>query len=258
MNMDFPTAGWRSARPAALLLVEDDAVNQIVARGLLAGLGYVHVATAANGLEALQAFQRSHFDLVLMDCHMPEMDGLCATRMLRERGVVAPIVALTAGTTEGDRERCLAAGMDDYLSKPIDSQLLGRTLHKWLAGAAGGTLPMAAAFDPATLRERFFNEMALFTECRRIFLRQTPAWLDELQDCFAQGDHARARYLAHSAKGSAATIGAQRLAECCLGMEQALEPQGGGEADASAWLARARLALADFEQASAGLSAMAL
>ena len=135
-----PDPAERGARDAPLrghvLLAEDNPVNQQVAEGLLLKLG-LSVDTAGDGLEALQMESQNSYDLILMDCQMPHMDGYEATRRLRavgdRGGPRPPIVALTANAMAGDRERCLAAGMDDYLAKPIRLEQLRQTLAKWLA-----------------------------------------------------------------------------------------------------------------------------
>jgi CheY-like chemotaxis protein len=118
-----------------VLLAEDNEVNQLVAVALLEACG-LQVDVAQTGADAVAATQRSHYDLVLMDCQMPEMDGFAATLEIRrhdaKRGVRMPIVALTAHAMDGDRERCLAAGMDDYLSKPFDREQLYQVLHRTL------------------------------------------------------------------------------------------------------------------------------
>ncbi|NTU96868.1 MAG: response regulator, partial [Chlorobiaceae bacterium] len=119
-----------------LLLAEDSSINQKVVTGLLGKLGY-HIDVVANGQEALQALESVPYDLVIMDVQMPEMDGLEATRMIRSPNSKVlnhriPVIALTAHAMEGDRELCLQAGMNDYVSKPIDSRLLAETLKKWL------------------------------------------------------------------------------------------------------------------------------
>jgi signal transduction histidine kinase/CheY-like chemotaxis protein/HPt (histidine-containing phosphotransfer) domain-containing protein len=119
-----------------VLLVEDHPVNQQVARRLLERLG-LKVELAGNGAEALEKIKQQHFNLVLMDCQMPVLDGYSATRRLRERELAAsvprlPVIAMTAHAMAGDRERCLEAGMDDYLTKPLDRTLLAETLARWL------------------------------------------------------------------------------------------------------------------------------
>jgi CheY-like chemotaxis protein len=129
----LPEAPLPPARPLRILLAEDNAVNQKVALHLLAKFGY-RADVAANGLEVLAALRRQSFDVILMDLQMPEMDGLEATqRILKEwpeRQRRPWIVALTANAMEGDREMCLAAGMDDYVSKPIKPARLAAALHQ--------------------------------------------------------------------------------------------------------------------------------
>lgn len=124
-------------KTARLLLVEDNQVNQRVAKALLARLGYARVDLAVNGVEALSALARERYDLVLMDCQMPEMDGYEATAKIRAGagGVLdprVPIIAMTANAVFGDREQCLAAGMDDYLTKPVQNPLLAAMLERYI------------------------------------------------------------------------------------------------------------------------------
>jgi two-component system sensor histidine kinase/response regulator len=125
-----------SGRAPRVLVAEDNPVNQKVAALLLSKMNY-EVEVVANGREALEAVRAGSFDLVLMDCQMPEMDGFEATlaiRALYARGEGPPIVALTANAFEGEREKCLAAGMDDYLAKPIKPDLLRKKMVEWIAG----------------------------------------------------------------------------------------------------------------------------
>ena len=135
LTPEAATAAERQLK-GLVLLVEDHPVNQQVARRLLERLG-LKVEMAGNGAEALEKIQRQHFDLVLMDCQMPVLDGYSATRRLRERELAAsvprlPVIAMTAHAMAGDRERCLESGMDDYLTKPLDRTLLAETLARWL------------------------------------------------------------------------------------------------------------------------------
>jgi CheY-like chemotaxis protein len=137
-----------SFRHARVLLVEDNRVNQLVAARMLKAFG-IEAAVVADGAQAVRAVQEKTFDLVLMDCQMPELDGYDATRAIREwesvrmaAGITTrlPIVAMTANAMLGDREKCLAAGMDDYLSKPIKRDVLLASLVRWL--------PPASALEP--------------------------------------------------------------------------------------------------------------
>ncbi len=140
------TSEARSRRAAApqetgkyrLLLAEDNPINQLVALGQLEVLGY-QADAAGNGHEVLQSLEKSHYDLILMDCQMPELDGYETSRRIREFESLAgrspvPIVAVTAHAMKGDREKCLAAGMNDYLSKPFRQDDLAAILSRWLAG----------------------------------------------------------------------------------------------------------------------------
>ncbi|MFZ5580680.1 MAG: ATP-binding protein [Pseudomonadota bacterium] len=121
-----------------VLLVEDNPVNQMVARKLLERMG-LSVRVASSGEEALALTGEERFDAVLMDCQMPGLDGLETTRRLRAQGIESPIIALTANATEGDRQACLACGMDDFLSKPFRADDLGITLSRWVTGPAKTT-----------------------------------------------------------------------------------------------------------------------
>lgn len=117
---------------ARLLVVEDNAVNMMVMQGVLGRLGYRQIDKARDGLEAVAKVAATTYDLILMDCQMPNLDGYDATRRLREQGLRTPIIALTAHAMSGDREKCLAAGMDDYLSKPVAIDALAAALARWL------------------------------------------------------------------------------------------------------------------------------
>jgi CheY-like chemotaxis protein len=128
-------------RPARILLVEDNNVNQKVATQILRKLGYESVELAGNGLEAIAQWEKNRPDVILMDCHMPEMDGFTASRKIRDmeaqrKLVPVPIVALTASAMTGDREACLAAGMSEYLTKPVDKRALGAALKRILGDGA--------------------------------------------------------------------------------------------------------------------------
>ncbi|VVB72966.1 Chemotaxis protein CheY [uncultured archaeon] len=130
--MNLPLAEPDTDHPLRILLAEDNVVNQKVALKMLKRIGY-RADLAANGIEVLQALRRQPYDVVLMDVQMPEMDGLEATRRIRQiwSGCGPKIIAITAYAMEGDRERCLNAGMNDYISKPMRINELARALRKW-------------------------------------------------------------------------------------------------------------------------------
>ena len=124
----------RTQFAARVLLVEDNKVNQLVARGLLSKLG-LSVDVAGDGVEALERLSAEEYDLVFMDCQMPRMDGFEATRRIRSDASLpqqVPIVAMTANAMEGDRQRCLDVGMDDYIAKPVDVNRLYQAVEHWL------------------------------------------------------------------------------------------------------------------------------
>jgi len=129
-------------RPVRVLVAEDNAINRQVALAQLRKLGYEALAVN-NGAEAVEKVQAGGYDLVLMDCQMPVMDGLEATRLIRQSTGI-PIVAMTAHAMPGDRDRCLSRGMDDYLAKPVELKQLAEALARWLPGRDGGRQPTGA------------------------------------------------------------------------------------------------------------------
>jgi diguanylate cyclase (GGDEF)-like protein len=239
-------AGAPPARQFRVLVAEDNRTNQMVAAGMLAMNGCV-CEFAANGREAVQAAQRSQYDLILMDCSMPEMDGYEATAHIRlaedAQGRRTPLVAMTANTQRGDAEKCLAAGMDDYLAKPITLIELRHKLEKWLphgADAAAHAGPAAPAAGAEAERERQAGADAapaspvdrdVFDKLRDIlgatlphaispFLEDAPASLDELEQAVHGGDIEAARARAHALKGSSGNLGATELAQLAAQAEQ--------------------------------------
>jgi signal transduction histidine kinase/CheY-like chemotaxis protein len=206
----------RRGRPQRVLLVEDNIVNQRVAMGLLANRGH-EVTLAGNGVEALATLAQRDFDVVLMDLQMPVMGGLEATAEIRCRervtGKRARIVAMTAHAMSGDRERCLAHGMDGYLSKPVDPSALFAVVEE---GSDGTTELVAAganddAFDGAGLMERVAGDASLAREVITAFLEDHPARLQTLDAALRAGDQSQVRRSAHAIKGAAATVGGRSL-----------------------------------------------
>jgi signal transduction histidine kinase/CheY-like chemotaxis protein len=218
----------RHAQPAAspqlrVLVAEDNLVNQQVALHMLAKMGY-SADLAVNGLEVLEALHRRDYDVVLMDVQMPDMDGLDATRRLR---VALPerrqpyVIAVTANAMSGDREECLAAGMDDYISKPVRRADLDAALSRVRHGRPAGPPPPVALIDQRAidaLRESMGSDeevaglVTIFCEqAERDLGAMRVAWPDDL------GSLGR---LAHRLKGSSLAMGAHALAECCRMLEQ--------------------------------------
>jgi PAS domain S-box-containing protein len=211
-----------------VLVVEDNEINQILAVRMLERRGY-RAEVAANGREAVRALESGDYALVLMDCQMPELDGYAATRAIRALegdGAHTPIVAMTANSMAGDRERCLAAGMDGYLAKPLDAALFEAALARW-APRGGAALPAWPADDPATPSaspldhaafERLREELAgadVLPRLIDIFQTETPARLRELRAALAASEAAAVQALAHTLKGAARTLAAQEMAGLC-------------------------------------------
>ncbi len=210
-----------------VLVAEDNRTNQMVAAGMLAMNG-CSCEFAANGREALEAARSRKFDLILMDCSMPEMDGYEATAHIRvfEESINrrTPLVAMTANTQPGDADKCLAAGMDDYLAKPITLVELRHKLEKWLphdgdalrAGVADDIVAIDDANDPldqhtfAKLREILGASLG---QAVSPFLEDTPQYLSELEHAVQDGDAVTARAKAHAIKGSSGNLGAMHLAQ---------------------------------------------
>lgn len=224
-----------SRLPLRILLAEDIATNQKLIAHMLNRLGY-RADVAGNGLEALQAVERQVYDVVLMDVQMPEMDGVTTTRELRRRwgDEMRPhIVALTANAMQGDRELFLAAGMDDYLSKPIRGEELVRALEqtprppsgKWRAVAPEPTPVLtqdAVALDQAALtqlRQTVGDDPAILAELIDAFLEDAPGLLADIQRSVEAADGPGLRLAAHSLKSNSATFGALALAHLCAQLE---------------------------------------
>jgi signal transduction histidine kinase/DNA-binding response OmpR family regulator len=226
--------------PLRLLLAEDNTTNQKLALHILARMGY-RADVAANGLEVLQALERQKYDVVLMDMQMPEMDGLAATRFIRKEwpDELGPrIIALTANASTEDRETCLAAGMDDYISKPIRVEELVRALSKCVprkmpqaheAISERSEMQTAqihkqpAVLDPTALerlRKTVGGDAAVLAELIDSFLEDAPKLLTTLRQASEKGDAAGVRLAAHSLKSNAADFGAMHFSNLCKELEQ--------------------------------------
>ncbi|CAN5670175.1 hypothetical protein BH11ARM2_BH11ARM2_00810 [soil metagenome] len=212
-----------------ILLAEDNAVNQMVVRDLLSARGCV-VETALDGAIAVQMALDRPFDLILMDVQMPHMDGYEATRRLRDLGLTTPIVAMTANALEGDRERCLAAGMDDYLPKPVRPPHLLAAVARWTTDTAppppiptmDRNDPMPALFDPTRLAEMFGEGDPALRFVLKEWIRTSPPLLQQVTG----SDPSAARAAAHALKGASRTIGANAIGDAC----EAFEKEGTSEA----------------------------
>jgi len=213
-----------------ILLVEDNQVNQLVATGILHDLG-LKVDIAANGKEALLRLQKNSaskpYSLVLMDCQMPEMDGYEASRQIRagnagERYNNICIIAMTANAMVGDKQKCLEAGMDDYLAKPIHADLLFKTLSHWLLdknnkplvnepNASTGEHSAPTVWDKQSLQQRTKLSDQQLVSLLYLFLKQMPNNIKALQQACEQQDIEQIYQQAHAIKGAAANISGQQL-----------------------------------------------
>ena len=244
---------------ARVLLAEDNGVNQVVARNMLKAMGCTF-DIVANGSEALQALDKAAYDLVLMDCQMPVMDGYAATRALREReaasgGKRMPVVALTANALVGDADTCLASGMDDHLAKPYTRRQLQNILTRWLpedcvrmpsadeppkaaptatdgtqhptsAPAAGAADTKSAnhetMLDPKVLDNirEMDTDGSVLIEIFQMYMDELPQHVQALKDSAAANDGAAMARVAHALKSASFNIGAKPVAELCKRLEQ--------------------------------------
>lgn len=235
-------AAWQVAvenlRGATVLLVEDNVVNQDVARELLEGYG-MHVVIAGNGEEAIERLATRRFDGVLMDCQMPVMDGYEATRRIRANAETAhlPVIAMTANVMAGDRERALQAGMNDHIGKPLDVANMFVTMARWIVPAdesartlrgtvsrpASSRLPAAVyqlpGVDVAVGLARLQRNETLYLRILLGFAADQAEFVAEFQAAVQRGDKQEARRRAHSLKGLAGTLGASALGESAATLE---------------------------------------
>jgi len=223
-------------RGAHLLLVEDNAVNQELAVELLSNAG-ARVDVANNGVEALDKVQQTHYDAVLMDCQMPLMDGYEATRRIRTdaRFRELPIIAMTASVMAADRERCINAGMNDHVAKPIDVNELFSTLVRWLKRSAGETVVSAAevsqedvpiripGVDVEKALKRVGGSIKLYKTLLSRFRETQIDAAHRIKEAIGRAETETARREAHTLKGLAGSVGATALAECASMVENLLK-----------------------------------
>ncbi|MEM6817644.1 MAG: response regulator [Pseudomonadota bacterium] len=215
-----------------VLLVEDNIVNQCVATEILKRIG-VRVDIANHGGEALELLQQQAFDFVFMDCQMPEMDGFEATRRIRQMPNLEslPVVALTANALSGDRQRCLDAGMSDYLTKPFTKEQLETMLNKWIRSADG--IDTSATYsdvvyvdlidDVALDQIRMLDEdgdSTIFDEILDEYFVSSERLVGRIREALDSGDPAEAGRCAHALKSSSAAVGLAHFASQCAELEQ--------------------------------------
>ncbi len=225
-----PSAAIHAARPPAapppripwrILVAEDDITNQKVALAILSKLG-CRADTVANGNEALASMRRIRYDLLLLDCQMPELNGYETSARIRDprsgvRHPTIPIVALTAHALQGEREKCLAAGMNDYLPKPVHPSTVAAMLDKWLARA----VPADAPFDEEDLLERLMGDREIAHAVLETFMEDTPRQLAALESHLLAGDVDGAQRRAHSIKGAAANVSSPGLQHVADAIQEA-------------------------------------
>jgi Amt family ammonium transporter len=226
----------KAAWPARILLAEDNEINQIVASEILTRAGF-QCDIAADGRRAVEASGKEHYDAVLMDCQMPEMDGFQATAAIRARewhqcaqGQSVrrlPIVALTANALKGDRDQCFAAGMDDYLSKPLDTRQLIVTLNKLLDSAGANAMVAGPAapgelhpLDLEALLSRCMGDLSFRDKLLGKFPDQVGACLQTITAAIASNDATQLARAAHGLKGTAANLSAPAVQRVASDLEQ--------------------------------------
>jgi CheY-like chemotaxis protein/HPt (histidine-containing phosphotransfer) domain-containing protein len=257
-------AAIAKSRDAMILLAEDNEINQIMASEILKVAGYRY-EVVCNGQEAVAALLKKPFDLVLMDCQMPEVDGLEATRRIRRkesegavlstRGGRLPIIALTANALSGKRERCLEAGMDGYLSKPIIPEDMVRTIESFLspeaardrsgpdADAEPAAAPVSSAdgrppFDLDELLKRCMGNRDFMAKILDKFAHSVGADMERLEQAVSHGDLKTAAAAAHMMKGMGANLSAEGLRQAAMELERTCHD--GLHKDAASALARLR------------------
>jgi signal transduction histidine kinase/FixJ family two-component response regulator len=230
-GIEVPRGVRVAGREALILIADDNATNRAVALAQLEKLGYKADAVG-NGAEAVEALRHGKYDLVLMDSEMPAMNGYEATRRIRESGNShVPIVGMTAHAASGDRDRCMRGGMNDFLSKPVDLELLAEVLARWLpapdprveiqSAERAAVEQSAAIFDSEALLKRLMGDRQLAGKIVKGFLGDVPSQLNNLRNRLAEADQPGARLLAHALKGSAATVSAGGLRAIAQQMERA-------------------------------------
>jgi signal transduction histidine kinase/DNA-binding response OmpR family regulator len=229
-------AARQAASPLRVLVVEDNLVNQTFLCRTLQKLGHAS-ATASNGREAIERFRTGGYDVIFMDVQMPEMDGFGATRAIRElekqTGTHIPIFALTAHAMKGDRERCLAAGMDGYISKPATLADIEHAVNSvppsdTAQGDGEESQHKSGLWDRAAALDRVGGDESLLNDLIAIFLQEYPALAQRLTEGLSRGDLASLREPAHTLKGSLGYLGMEGPASLALEIERASQAQDAG------------------------------
>ncbi len=238
-----PVSALESLRGVRVLVAEDDPVSQVLARDLLTRRGAL-VTVTANGAEAVAAVAQGDFEIVLMDVRMPEMDGLEACQRIRALpGGGLPIIALTANVLAGERERCLVAGMDGYLTKPLEPEAFYAELGRWLRSPADvidtpapapptvAAAPVLPGFDAAKVQRWLSQAPDAWRGMVQAFAAQYPAAATAIGAALEAGDRTRAGNLLHRLRGAAGALGAEELAAAAGRLELSLASDGPVDAD---------------------------
>jgi len=221
------------ARQMRILVAEDNPTNQAVTSSILKKLGY-KCDIVANGREAVTAMTSIAYDLILMDCQMPEMDGYTATITIRHQQDIlvpdVPIIAMTADVQESTKKYCLEVGMDDYISKPVGPKDLAAMLEKWLnrvtspsVSRENAVIGEEPAFDEKEILERLMEDQNMAREVIRLFLNQLPGQISELKKHVGRSDATAAGGLAHMIKGAAANVSAMAIRKTAQNIESTLK-----------------------------------
>lgn len=210
-----------------MLIAEDSAVNLKLIVRMLEKRGH-KVTTSSNGLEAIEAYKKHRFEIILMDVQMPEVDGFEATATIRElekaSGVHVPIVAMTAHAMKGDRERCLGAGMDAYISKPIKAGEVFETMDRIVKNQESQDRGTAvdvegAVIDYSAAIRHLEGDVDLLKEIAEMFLEESPALMDQMREAASRGDSKTLERAAHTIKGSVGNFAAKPAFEAAQRLE---------------------------------------
>jgi PAS domain S-box-containing protein len=210
------------ARGVKVLLVEDNPVNRQFALAVLKSVGAV-VTVAVDGSQAVALATETEHDVILMDCQMPVMDGYEATRQIRAAGITTPVIALTANAMEGDRARCAAAGMDDYLAKPIRPDTLRAAVAAKARRAPEQSLEAQVGVDQAEITARIGGDPELLADISRLFVTHSPEMMQALHAAAAAGNSAGMASAAHALKGSIGNFTQGRPFEVARALEKTAE-----------------------------------
>jgi CheY-like chemotaxis protein len=210
-------------RGKKILVTDDNDMNRLVASTVLRSHG-AEVVEAASGYEAVECLSARHIDVVLMDIQMPGISGLEATRLIRENGIGVPIIAMTANAFKGESEKCINAGMNDYLPKPFREQDLITVLCRWLvAGSPGAGIakPYKRKYDLSLLREISRGNESFVSKMVQLFCQQAPEMVQQMKAAFQQGDMSDIEALAHKLKPSIDNLAIEELREPVRRLEKA-------------------------------------